>query len=85
VGYTCPYYPLDLLAICPLEWAKTSNIERLEDVRRVGRYIERDNVVLLIVELKVGRVVAIVAVEDEEAMNPDCSSFGMRVKVLNPF
>ena len=70
VGYTCPYQPLDLLAICRLERAKTPNIEQLKDIRRVGRYIEYNNIVLLIVELKVGRVVAIVAVKDEEAMNP---------------
>jgi hypothetical protein len=51
----------------------------------VGRHAERDDVVLLAVELKVSRVVAVVAVEDKEAMNPDCSSFGMLVEVLNPF
>jgi hypothetical protein len=51
----------------------------------VGRHIERDNVVLLVVELKVGRVVAIVAVKDEEAINPDYSSFSIRIEVLNPF
>jgi hypothetical protein len=64
IGYTCLYYPLDLLAIYRLEWAKTPNIERLKNIRRVGRYIEGDNIVLLIIELEVGRVVAIVAVED---------------------
>jgi len=51
----------------------------------VGRHVERDNVVLLAVELEVGRVVAAMAVEDKEAMNPDCSSFGMLVEVLNLF
>ena len=51
----------------------------------MGRHAERDNVVLLAVELEVGRVVAVMAVEDKEAMNPNCSSFGMLVEVLNPF
>jgi hypothetical protein len=51
----------------------------------VGRHAERDDVVLLAVELKVSRVVAIVAVEDKEAINPDCSSVGMLVEMLNPF
>ena len=85
VGYACPHHPLDLSAICRLERAETSNIERLEDVRRVRRHAERNDVVLLAVELEVGRVVAVVAVEDEEAINPGCSSFGMLVEVLNPF
>jgi hypothetical protein len=85
VGYTCPYHPLDLLAVYRLKWAETPNIERLKNIRRVGRYTEGNNVVLLTVELEVGRVVAIVAVEDQEAMNPSCSSFGILVEVLNPF
>ena len=54
-------------------------------MRRVGRHAERNDVVLLVVELEVGRVVAIVAVEDEEAINPDFSSFSMLVEVLDPF
>ncbi len=51
----------------------------------MGRHIEGNDVVLLVVELKVGRVVAVVAVEDKEATNPSCSSFGILVEVLNPF
>jgi hypothetical protein len=54
MGYACPHHPLDLLAVCCLEWAETPNIERLKNVRRVGRHIEGDDVVLLIVELEVG-------------------------------
>lgn len=44
-----------------------------------------DDVIFLVVELEVSRVVAVMAVEDMEAMNPDCSSFGMLIEVLNPF
>ena len=33
IGYTYSHYPLDLLAICYLKRAKTSNIKWLEDVR----------------------------------------------------
>jgi hypothetical protein len=85
VGYTCPHHPLDLLAVYRLEWAETPNIERLKNIRRVGRYIEGNNIVLLIVELEVGQVVAIVAVEDQETINPSYSSFGILIKVLNLF
>ena len=85
MGYACSHHPLDLLAVCRLERAETSNIKWLEDVRRVRRHAERDDVILFAVELEVGRVVAVVAVEDEEAINPGYSSFGMLVEVLNPF
>ena len=49
------------------------------------RHIERDDVILFAIELEVGRVVAVIAVEDEEAINPSYSSFSMLVEVLNPF
>ncbi len=81
----CLYYPLDLLAIYCLKQAKTSNIEQLEDVRQVGRYIEGNNVVILVVELEVSQVVAVVAIKDKEAINPSYSSFSILVKVLNLF
>jgi hypothetical protein len=67
------------------EGVGAEKVERLEYVRRVRRHAERNDVVLLAVELEVGRVVAVVAVEDEEAINPSCSSFSMLVEVLNVF
>jgi hypothetical protein len=85
VGYVCLYYLFDLFAVCRFERVEISNIERLEDVRRVGRYIKGDDVVVFVVEFEVGRVVVVVAVEDEETMNPNCSSFGMFVEMLNLF
>jgi hypothetical protein len=51
----------------------------------VGRYIESNNVILLAVDLEVGRVVAVMAIEDKEAINPGCSSSSMLIKMLNPF
>jgi hypothetical protein len=53
VDYTCLYHPLDLLAVYCLKWAETPNIERLKNIRRVGRHIEGNDIVLLIVELEV--------------------------------
>jgi hypothetical protein len=51
----------------------------------VGRYTESYNVILLVVDLEVGRVVAVIAVEDKEAINPGYSSSSMLIEVLNPF
>ncbi len=48
----------------PASVAQVANTEWLEEMRRMWGYIERDNIILLIVELEFGRVVAIVAVED---------------------
>ncbi len=49
------------------------------------KYIERDNVILFIVKLKVSRVVAIIAIKDEEAINFSYSSFSIFIEVLNLF
>jgi hypothetical protein len=57
----------------------------LEDVRRVGRHTESDGVVLLAAELEVGRVVALVAIQDQEAINTYCTGLGVLVEMLVPF
>ena len=85
MNYTYPYHLFDLFAVYRLERAKTFNIERLEDIKQMGRHIEGDDIVVFAIELEVGRMVVIVAIEDEETMNPNYSSFGMFVEVLNPF
>jgi hypothetical protein len=54
-----------LLAVRGLELAEAPNNERLEEVRRMGRHAERNNVVGLAKILKGYRVMALVAVEDK--------------------
>ena len=49
------------------------------------RHAESNNVILFAVHLEIGGVVAAMAVEDEEAIDPGCSSSGVLVEVLNPF
>jgi hypothetical protein len=64
VGNLHLYHFLNLLAIRGLKWAKTPNIKRLEEMRRVRRHTKRNNVVLLVVVLKVRGVVAFVTIKD---------------------
>ena len=48
------------------------------------RYIERDNVVLLAIELEFSRVVALVAIEDQQSVFASCARRYIEVEVLDP-
>ena len=48
------------------------------------RHTECDDIVALAIELKFSRVVALVAVEDQEPVCTLCTSRCMLVEVLNP-
>jgi hypothetical protein len=60
----CAHQLLNLVTISLLQWPKAANIKWLALVGGVCRHAECDDVVLLAVELELGRVVAFVAVED---------------------
>ena len=48
------------------------------------RYAERNNIVLLAIELEFGRVVALVAVEDQQPIFAFRIRYRMEVEVLDP-
>ncbi len=60
------YQVFNLATVRLLQRPKAANIEWLEQMRRMRRHVESDNVVLLAIELEFGRVVAFVAVEDQQ-------------------
>ena len=59
-----PHQVLNLATVRLLQQPKAADIEWLEQVGRIQRHIEYNNVVLLAIELEFGRVIALVAVED---------------------
>ena len=61
-----PHQVLNLAAVRLLQRPKAANIKWLEEVGRMRRHAERNDVVLLAIELEFGRVVALVAVEDQQ-------------------
>ena len=59
-----PHQVLNLATVRLLQQPKAADIEWLEQVQRMRRHAESDDVILLAMELEFGRVVAFVAVED---------------------
>jgi hypothetical protein len=68
-----------------LKGRKTSNIERLEPVGGMSRYIERYYIVLLIVFLEFYRMVALIPIEDKKPEFTNRTYPSILIKVLNPF
>ena len=60
-----PHQVLNLATVRLFQRPKAANIEWLEQVRRMRRHAECDDVVLLAMKLEFGRVVALVAVKDQ--------------------
>lgn len=54
-----------LLAVRDLKRREAANIKRLEEVRRMRRYTERDNIVISTELVKLRRSMATVAVKEE--------------------
>ncbi len=75
---------LNLATVRLLQWPKATNIEWLEQVGRMRRHAECNNVVPLAIELEFSRVVALVAVEDQEPIFAFCTRCCIEVEVLDP-
>ena len=78
-----PHQVLDLAAVCLLQRPKAADIEWLKEVRGMRRHTKRNDVVFLAMELEFGRVVALVAVEDQQPVLALCSRRCMEVEVLD--
>ena len=78
------YQVLYLATVRLLQRPKAANIEWLEEVGRMRRYAEHDNVVLLAIELEFSRVVALVAIEDQQSVFASCARRYIEVEVLDP-
>ena len=68
-----PHQVLNLATVRLLQRPKAANIEWLEEVGGMRRHVERDDIILLAMELEFGRVVALVAVEDQQPIFAFCT------------
>ena len=75
---------LDLATVRPLQRPKAANIEWLEQVGGIRRHVECNDIVLLAIELEFGRVVALVAIEDQQPIFAFCTRCYIEVEVLDP-
>ena len=69
VGYRASYQMLYFSTICLFEHTKTPDVKKLKQMRRMRWHTERDNVALLAIHLKVGRVVASMPIKDQKTVD----------------
>jgi hypothetical protein len=79
-----PYQVLNLATVRLLQRPKAANIEWLEEVRGMRRHTERDDIVLLAIKLEFGRVVALMAVEDQQPVFAYRTRRCIEIEVLDP-
>ena len=78
------YQVFNLATVRLLQRPKAANIEWLKEVRRMQRHIECDDVVLLAMELEFGRMVALVAVKDQQPIFAFRPRRYIAIEVLDP-
>ena len=62
---------------------KATDIEKLKLIKRISRYIKRNNVVIVAISFEICRMVAFVTIENKKTLKSLCTLFYMLVKVLN--
>ena len=72
----------DLAPIGLLQRGKTAHIKRLEKMRRVRRHTKSHNIVIFTVFLEIQRVVALMAVNNKQAVGTHYLLLCMLIKVL---
>ena len=75
---------LNLATVRLLQQLKIADIEWLKEVQRIRRHIESNDVVLLIIELEFSRVVALVAVEDQQLVFAFYTRCYIDIEMLDP-
>jgi hypothetical protein len=72
----------DFLLVRLLQGGKTPNVKRLQDMGGVWRHIESNNLAFLTEVLKLKRLVALMAINNEQPVTAHCTSLCMLDKVL---
>ena len=64
---------------------KINKIEKLKPVKRINKYIKRNNVVILIILFKFDQIITFVTVKNKKTFGTFSTRFNMLVKVFNLF
>ena len=75
---------LEFFAVHTFQHAKTTDIQRLGKIRRMGRETKGNNTVVFAEFLEFGRKMALVAVEDDYTIYTFPPGVYMFVEILNP-
>ena len=80
-----PYKIFDIKRIYAFKDRKISKVEKLKPVKGMGKYIKRNNIIILVIFFEFDRMVAFVTVKNKKALNTFRTRFDMLIEIFNLF
>ena len=77
-----PHENFDLTTVRLLKWFKTSNIKRLKKMRQMSRYAKSQNIIVLTMDLKSIRMMALVVVKNKKSIYTLRARFCVLIKMF---
>ena len=85
MGDVTPREIFDIKRISAFKNRKINKVKKLEPVGGIGRYIKRNNIVILIIFFEFDRIMAFVIIKDKKALSSFCTSYSMLIEMFDPF
>ena len=77
-----PHKSLNLATVRLFKWSKISNIKRLKKMRRMSRHTKSQNIIILAINLKSIRIMALVTVKNKKLIYTLCARFYVLIKMF---
>ena len=80
-----PHKIFDIKRIYAFKDKKINKVKRLKPVRKISRYIKRNNIIILIIFFEFNRIVIFVTVKNKKTFNAFRMRFDMLIEIFNLF
>ena len=80
-----PYKIFNIKRIYAFKDKKTGKVKRLKPVKKINKYIKRNNIVILAIFFEFNRIIAFVTVKDKKAFSTFRMRFDIFIEIFNLF